>query len=76
MIVAAASAPKHLNPKFLDVPALANDAVRREILRLGNKLQAMLVAAIPALTTGSPMDADRVRLMDRPIDLLHRDIVG
>ncbi len=69
-------APRHLDPKFLSVPAIAIDAVRLEILRLGELVRDMLAEAIPAVTTGSPLDIDRLRVMDRPVDLLHREIIG
>ncbi len=69
-------APKHLDPKFLDVPAIAIDAVRLEILRLGELVREMLKATIPTVTTGSPLAVDQLRVMDRPVDLLHREIVG
>ncbi len=69
-------APKHLDPKFLDVPAIAIDAVRLEILRLGELVRDMLAEAIPAVTTGSPLAVDQLRVKDRPVDLLHREIVG
>ena len=68
-------APKHLDESFLDVPALALDAVRLELLRLGRLVQDILAAAIPAVTSGSPLDIDRLRVMDRPVDLLHRTIL-
>ena len=68
--------PKHLDPKLLEVPAIAIDAVRLEILRLGGLVRDMLDAAIPTVTTGSPLEIDRLRVMDRPVDLLHREIVG
>jgi phosphate:Na+ symporter len=69
-------APKHLNPDFLDVPAIAMNAVRLEVLRLGALVRDMFAEVIPAVTTGSPLDIDRLRVMDRPVDLLHREIVG
>ncbi len=69
-------APKHLNTKFLDVPAIAIDAVRLELLHLGELVSDMLAAAVPAITTGSQVEIDRLRVMDRPVDLLHREIVG
>jgi phosphate:Na+ symporter len=69
-------APKHLDPKFLDVPAIAMEAVRLEILHLGQLVHSMVAAAIPIVTSGSPVEIDRLRVMDRPIDLLHREIVG
>lgn len=67
---------KHLDPKFLDVPAFAIDAVRLEVVHLGTLLREMLQDAFPTIVTGSPLDIDRLRVMDRPIDLLHREIVG
>ncbi|GGE61834.1 Na/Pi cotransporter family protein [Actibacterium pelagium] len=69
-------APKHLDPKFLDVPAIAIDAVRLEILHLGQLLRNLLSTAIPTVTTGSPLEIDELRVLDRPVDLLHREIVG
>ncbi len=70
------SGPMHLDPRLLDVPAIAIDAVRREIIHLGGLVREMLGAAVPAVTSGSPLDIDRLRVMDRPVDLLHREIVG
>lgn len=69
-------APKHLDPEFLDVPAIAMDAARLEILRLGGLVRDLLAAAIPTVTVGSPVEVDQLRVMDRPVDLLHREIVG
>lgn len=69
-------APKHLDPEFLNVPALAMNAVRLEVLHLGELVRDMFAAAVPAVMTGSPLDVDRLRVMDRPVDLLHREIVG
>ncbi|NNE88961.1 MAG: Na/Pi cotransporter family protein [Silicimonas sp.] len=69
-------AAKHLDAKFLDVPAFAIDAVRLEVVHLGTLLREMLQSAVPAVVTGSPLDVDRLHVMDRPVDLLHREIVG
>lgn len=68
--------PKHLDPKFLDIPAIAIDAVRMEIVQLGQQVSEMLVAAVPIVTTGSLLDLSRLEAMDRPVDLIHREIVG
>lgn len=69
-------AARHLNPDFLGVPAIALDAARLEILHLGQLVRDMLTAAFPAVTAGSPLQIDRLYVMDRPVDLLHREIVG
>ncbi|NNK79136.1 MAG: Na/Pi cotransporter family protein, partial [Litoreibacter sp.] len=69
-------AAKHLDPKFLDVPAIAIDAVRLEILHLGALVRDLLDAAVPTVTSGSLLDIERLHVMDRSVDLLHRDIIG
>ena len=71
-----AFAPKYLDADFLEVPALALDAARREVMHLGSLVRDMLAAAMPTVTTGSPLEIDRLRVMDRPVDLLHREIVS
>ena len=75
-VVEPVFAPRHLDPKLLDVPAIALEAVRLEILHLGQLVRSIVEEAIPTVTTGSPIEIDRLRVMDRPIDLLHREIVG
>ena len=47
--------------KFLDVPAIAIDAARLETLHLGRLVHDLLSAAIPAVTTGSPVEIDKLR---------------
>jgi phosphate:Na+ symporter len=72
----AGALAQHLDPAFLGVPAIALDAARREVGHLGQLVRALLDRAMPALITGSPLDVDRLRVMDRPVDLLHREIVA
>ncbi|RYH06832.1 Na/Pi cotransporter family protein [Tropicimonas sp. IMCC6043] len=69
-------APLHLDPNLLDVPPVALDAVRLELLRLGNLVREMLEAAIPTVLSGSPLHLGELRVMDRPVDLLHREIIS
>lgn len=69
-------AAKHLDPEFLSVPAIAIEAVRLETLRLGHLVREMLSEAVPIVTTGSPIALDQLRVKDRPVDLLHREILG
>ncbi len=68
-------APRHLDPQFLTVPAIAVDIVRLEILHLGELVRAMLAAAMPTVVSGSPLQINQLHVMDRPVDLLHREIV-
>lgn len=69
-------APRHLDPELLSVPAFALDAVRMEILHQGELVRDMLAFAIPTVTTGTRLQIDQLRVMDRPVDLLHREIIA
>lgn len=69
-------APRHLDAKFIEVPAIALDAARLEVRHLGDLVREMVEAVIPAVTSGSPLDIDRLHVMDRRVDLLHREIVS
>ncbi|KUJ84100.1 NAD+ kinase [Ruegeria marisrubri] len=69
-------APRHLDPELLKVPAIALDAVRLEVVHQGELVRDMLAAAIPAVTSGTLMQIERLHVMDRPVDLLHREIIG
>lgn len=68
-------APRFLNDKLLETPSIALDATRREAVLLGRLVVEMLRAVIPAATSGSRLDLDRLYSMDRPIDILHQGIV-
>ena len=69
-------APRHLDPQLLGLPAIALDAARLEILRLGALVREMFDAAFPTLLSGSPLQISKLEAMDRPVDLLHREILG
>jgi phosphate:Na+ symporter len=70
------SAPRFIDSELLGTPTIALDAARHEIVRLGGLVHDILSAAIPAATSGSRVDLDRVQAMDRPVDSLHREIIG
>ncbi|MGI9356134.1 MAG: Na/Pi cotransporter family protein [Rhizobiaceae bacterium] len=72
----ARAAPQYLDEQLLDTPAIALDATRREIVRLGGFVQEMLENVMPASVSGARTPLDRLRVMDRPVDLLHRSIIG
>jgi len=69
-------APRHLDHELLELPSIALDAARREIILLGKLVQDMLTASEPTLISGSLLELDRLHVMDRPVDLLHREIIG
>jgi len=71
----AAVEPKYLKSELISTPALALDAVQKEIGRLGVLAERMTEAVIPAALTGSAADLRRVAAMDTDIDTLHAHIV-
>lgn len=69
-------APRFIDDQLLATPAFALDAARREIVRLGELVRDMLDAVIPSATSGTRLMLDRLKVMDRPVDTLHREIIG
>jgi phosphate:Na+ symporter len=67
--------PRHLDPQLLGVPPIALDAVRREIARLAGMVRALFAECLNVVISGSPDDLERLHVMDRPVDLLHRAIL-
>jgi phosphate:Na+ symporter len=69
-------APHFLNDQFLATPAIALDAARREVVRLGGLVRDMFGAAVPTATSGNRLQLERLKKMDKPVDILHRAIIG
>jgi phosphate:Na+ symporter len=69
-------APRYLDDQLLGTPSIALDAARREIVRLGGLVREMLDAVIPTATSGSRLQLEQLEAMDRPVDTLHREIIG
>ncbi len=67
--------PKYLDDELLSTPPLALDRARREVGRLGDRVEAMLEAALPAITSGTDEDLQDLAEMDSDIDILHGHIV-
>jgi phosphate:Na+ symporter len=67
--------PKHLDDLLLETPALALDAVRRELQRVGQRVGAMMEASLPALLHGSTRQLDDVAQMDNEVDILHGHVI-
>ncbi|MDH3667171.1 MAG: Na/Pi cotransporter family protein [Paracoccaceae bacterium] len=68
-------------PKFLDVglistPAIALDAVRREIGRIGGQVQEMIEAVMPVAISGTRAQLEKIAQMDKVVDALHRAVIG
>lgn len=71
----AAVAPD-LNPVLLDMPPMAIDAARRELLHLGERVGDLLDAAVPAILDGRDAEIAALRADEAHIDRHHAAIVG
>jgi len=67
--------PKYLAENLLDTPGLALDRVRLEILHVGNRIEGMLRAILPAMLHGTRDELDRIAASDEQIDRLHGEIL-
>ncbi len=67
--------PKYLDKELLSTPPLALDRARREVGRLGDRVDEMLNASLPAVTSGSEEDLHDLAELDSDIDILHGHIV-
>ena len=64
-----------LNPVLFEMPPLAVDAARRELVRLGERVADQLDAAIPAILDGQHDGIDRLHEREQLIDRHHAEIV-
>ena len=71
----AAMRPKYLDNALLPTPAIALEAARLEIGRLGERVSEMVSAIMPAAISGSRWDLQRVAEKDKAVDHLHIAIV-
>lgn len=66
----------YLDPNLLEAPMLALQAVRLELVRLGQLVLPMIQAAPRAVVAGSQVDLRRLGRMDEGVDSLHSAIIG
>lgn len=69
-------APKYLDDNLLSTPAMALEGARREIGRMGDHVSLMLERALPAALSSSRQALQAVEAMDKPVDRLHRELIG
>ncbi len=70
-----AMAPE-LNPVLFEMPPLAIDAARREVLHLGERVGDLFDAAVPAILDGQHAAIDPLHAREQLIDRHHAAIVG
>jgi phosphate:Na+ symporter len=68
--------PKYLSEMLLHTPSLALDAARREIKRMGKRVDLMNAAMMPAVLAGNRASLQAVREMDEEVDVLYKHIVN
>lgn len=71
----AAERPKYLAESLLVTPSLALDAVRRELGRIGVRVQDMLQSSMPALLAGDIEALEAVAAKDAAVDDLYGHVV-
>lgn len=67
--------PRYLDSLLLETPALALEAVRRELTRMGSRINDMLVEILPAIINGDRHTLRLVEQMDDEVDALHHFII-
>ncbi len=67
---------KYLDVELLRTPSLALDRARLEMLRMADRVRAMLAAILPAVIDGRRSDLAEVEAMDDEIDALHGHIIS
>jgi phosphate:Na+ symporter len=66
---------KYLDEELLSTPALALDRVRLEILHMGETVDEMLKAIMPAIIKGNRDNLGKIARMDDQVDILHAQII-
>ncbi len=67
--------PKYLDDIYLDQPALALDQVRRELVRVGGLVDAMVYRSLQAAMHGTEHDARELEKADDEVDELYEKII-
>lgn len=70
-----ASTPKYLDSSLLATPAIALEAARLEVGRLGQRVTEMVSAIMPAAISGTRLQLEKVAAMDKSVDALHIAII-
>jgi phosphate:Na+ symporter len=70
-----AMAPE-LNPVLFEMPTLALDAARRELVHLGERVGDLLDAAVPAILDGNSAAIDALHASEQLVDRHHAAVVG
>jgi phosphate:Na+ symporter len=67
--------PKYLDEDLLGTPAIALEAARQEINRLGKRVRKMVRVGLPVALTGRRGDLEEITAMDKVVDARHLAII-
>ncbi len=67
---------RYLDRNLLRTPSLALDRARLELLRMADRVRAMLAQVMPAILTGTRWQLVDVEAMDDEVDSLHGQIIA
>ncbi|MBF0288620.1 MAG: Na/Pi cotransporter family protein [SAR324 cluster bacterium] len=67
---------RYMDEVLLDTPALALQASRHEMQRMGHRLQKMLRGIVPGIYEGQPEDLDEIERLDEEVDIIHRHVLA
>ncbi len=70
------SQPKYLDPALLNTPALALDAVRLELSRMGTRVTKITNGSLEAVSSGTAEDMRNLWKMDSRVDEIHGFILA
>lgn len=65
-----------LNPVLLEMPPMAIDGVRREVLHLGERVGDLFDVAVPAILDGQDGVVDQLHAREQVVDRHHAAILG
>ena len=67
--------PKYLDKDLLGTPAIALEAARSEIRRLGKRVRKMVRDVMPVAITGTRAELQQIADMDKVVDALHIAVI-
>jgi len=67
---------RYLDKTLLRTPTLALDRARLELLRMADRVRAMLAEVMPAVLTGTRWKLAEIENLDDEVDALHGHIIG
>ncbi|MFL9878883.1 Na/Pi cotransporter family protein [Herbaspirillum rhizosphaerae] len=67
----ATIAARHLDPAAIDTPSLALANASREVLRIGDLIEKMLLSLLPVIRNNDQLRAQQIRKLDDDVDKLY-----